>query len=476
MSEKSYNDIESEIRQMADTYEAPFDEQAWTRMEALLDKDKGKKRRPFFWLWWMVPVLVAVSVAGSYFFMQQSADNKPIATGKLMTDSKTGDDMASTVNTDRENAPVRGTEVPDDNKQKQPGSETEVMQHVKPGVEEVLKTTQPVPGQKQSGVYLPIDEVVDKKVAGSTAVREKKKRKAGAGSKMRMKVEQPYDADASIADAGKKQVLLGVAETGEDKEDGKKEVQPVTGKKEVQAEQDITKTEIDSIAAKKISAPVTLNEKNTADTGKKEIAKTKKKSDRGFYFIAAAGAEASGVKLFSYDKLTARYGVGIGYQFTRNLSIQAGFYAGNKKYIAGPGDYKAKAGSYWSRVDITKVDAVCRVYEIPLLLRYDFSPGRNTNLYLSAGISSFIMKKEDYHYYYYRYGMPYDADAYYTGNNHLFSVLRVAPGLQRKLNGSFSLNVSPGIAIPLAGVGEGSVKLYSTDLTIGLKFTPKRKK
>ncbi len=467
MSKKSFSDIESEIRQVADAYEAPFDEQAWVRMEALLDQDKDKKRRPFFWLWWMLPLLVAVIVAGLYFVMQPSAENKPIASGKLIADNKNGD---------------TGNTMPAENK-KVPDMGTSPARNIdKPGYitntegQAAVSANQPGSKEKNAGNIKPGETNDNIQVAEGSNIPVKRKRKQATGSKMAMTVDKPAaDAETVKADAGKQQVVYGVPETGVDKENNISAVESDAVKK-TDIDQAIKKSETDSVMNETAAKPVSEKEKSLSDTGKKETAKTKKKTVRGFYFIAAAGAEASGVKLFSVDKITARYGVGIGYQFTKNLSIQTGFYAGNKKYVAGPGDYKAKEGSYWSRVDITKVDATCRVYEIPLLLRYDFTPGKNTNLFLSAGISSFIMKKEDYHYYYYRYGMPYDAEAYYSGNKHLFSVLRIAPGLQTKLKGSFSLNITPGIAIPLAGVGEGTVKLYSTDLTIGLKFTPKRKK
>ena len=48
MNKRSFKDIEEEMKQLANAYEAPFDEQAWVSMEALLDKDKDRKRPPFF--------------------------------------------------------------------------------------------------------------------------------------------------------------------------------------------------------------------------------------------------------------------------------------------------------------------------------------------------------------------------------------------------------------------------------------------
>ena len=85
-------------------------------------------------------------------------------------------------------------------------------------------------------------------------------------------------------------------------------------------------------------------------------------------------------------------------------------------------------------------------------------------------------EKEDYYFYYDRYGAAHQANAYYSGNKNLFSILRLAAGVERKLSRQLSLNISPGVAIPLKGIGEGEVKLYSADLSIGLKFTPQRKK
>ena len=194
------------------------------------------------------------------------------------------------------------------------------------------------------------------------------------------------------------------------------------------------------------------------------------------YVIAVAGAEANGVKLFSADKITGRYGLGLGYNLNKNLSVQAGFYVSNKKYAATGGDYKTKPGSYWNTVDIKSIEANCRVYEIPISLTYNFPAGKKLSVFASAGLSSYIMKKEDYHFYYERYGMPYWADAYYKGNKNLFSVLRVSAGIEKKINNRFSIIASPGVSIPLSGVGDGQVKLYSADISIGLKFYPFQKK
>ena len=155
--------------------------------------------------------------------------------------------------------------------------------------------------------------------------------------------------------------------------------------------------------------------------------------------------------------------------------MQTGFYAGRKKYIAGPEDYYPKTGSYWDMVQIVKVDASCLVYDIPLTVRYNFLLKPTTIYYATAGFSSFIMKEEDYYYYYTNNNMPHESAYTYTGNKHFFSVFNISAGIEKKLSSNFSLLAEPSLSIPISGVGDGSVKLYSAALQVGLKYNPHRK-
>jgi hypothetical protein len=153
-------------------------------------------------------------------------------------------------------------------------------------------------------------------------------------------------------------------------------------------------------------------------------------------------------------------------------AVQTGFYVAQKKYIAGAGDYKAKPGSYWEYVDIRKVDAKCMVFEIPVSLRYDFSQKKSHSWFVLGGLSSYIMKSEEYHYDYMRYGIRYYDYRDYTGNKHLFSVLNLSVGLDKKIANRFSFVVNPYVSLPVTGVGEGRIKLFSAGIQAGLKFMP----
>ncbi|WP_301921747.1 outer membrane beta-barrel protein [Ferruginibacter sp.] len=209
---------------------------------------------------------------------------------------------------------------------------------------------------------------------------------------------------------------------------------------------------------------------------KKNADKKRKVNTSRFYFLGSIGADAGSVKLLSFDnsKITAKYGVGIGYQINKKFSVQTGFYASRKKYIAGPGDYKAKRG-FLSTIEMKKVEASCLVYDIPLTIRYNFLQKPATVYFASAGLSSFIMKKEAYNCYFPLNNMPFDSLYNYTGNKNFFSVFNLSFGIEKKLSPDFSILAEPSISIPLSGVGEGNVKLYSAALQFSIKYNPYRK-
>lgn len=177
---------------------------------------------------------------------------------------------------------------------------------------------------------------------------------------------------------------------------------------------------------------------------------------------------------FHINEVKTFFGAGIGYRFNR-VSVQTGFYAGRKIYTAGPGDYRPKPGSYLDRVDLRKTDADCYIYDIPLSIRYDVVQKRRFSVYAVTGVSSYLLKKEKYRYHYFRSGMYRKIDTTFKGNKNLFSVANFSIGFEQKLSNAFYLQAEPFFKIPLSGLGEGKVRLYSAGLQFGLKYQPLKK-
>jgi hypothetical protein len=404
MDKKSFDHIENKIREAADnSSQFPFEEQSWDKMETLLDK--GKKRRAFAWWWFALPALM-IAGAGMYWLHGHNATATTTANtivDKPMINNVTISNRSSTTNTTSTNNTT---------------------------VTENTTTTNAT--------------IINNTHHYTQAVRSYKLTTRG---KTRAHIKQTAQVDDVTDIAQSSSVIV-------EKTNDKKELATTTDS--------ASKVSINDVVKKP-----SLKKDTTVSLVKKDD-KKKPSSVHGFYVLAMSGVDAADVHFLSFDNstITPRFGAGIGYQLNNKWSVQTGFYAGRKKYIGGPGDYKAKAGTYYSTVDITKVGANCLVYDIPLTIRYNF----NTAWYATIGLSSYIMKNEAYNYNYTDAGVPLTGAKTYTGNQNFFSILNLSAGYEMILNNRFSLLAEPSVSIPLAGVGEGSVKLYSTSFLAGVKY------
>ena len=61
MSKRQFENIEEHIRKAAENFSPPVNEEAWQKMEILLDKEFAeKRRRPHTWLWLLLLIVVGV--------------------------------------------------------------------------------------------------------------------------------------------------------------------------------------------------------------------------------------------------------------------------------------------------------------------------------------------------------------------------------------------------------------------------------
>ncbi|RYY68452.1 MAG: hypothetical protein EOO13_12280, partial [Chitinophagaceae bacterium] len=407
MDRKRFDHIEQQMKTASDSWEPAFDEKAWEHMEQLLE-ERNDRKRPFIWWFWLIPLLLMIAGVGLFF----SGNN----------DSEKGTATTTT------NVPAHPTKIISQTgipftQQKEHAQPTAVKTQQQ-NIKHMIGFAQP-PLQSASPIYTasPQDGSVK-----SNRINDSRR--------------------------GKTRLLVSA---GEMAEDSNKESPFTSIQQAVKASPDDSYVFAKPAVNDTVAKPALLSGTKDSSLQKQtpEAFSTKERSEKNrkaskFYFVIATGIDGNGVKFPGLNKFSTRSGALIGFHLTKKVSVQSGLFAGSKKYVAGKGDYKAQAGSYWSMVDITKVDANCRVYEIPLSLRYEFRSGKKWNSFASAGVSSYIMDKEDYAYDYIRYNNPYHAEASYKGNQHLFSVLRLSGGLERKLSPQFFIGITPGLAIPLA--------------------------
>jgi cytoskeletal protein RodZ len=213
---------------------------------------------------------------------------------------------------------------------------------------------------------------------------------------------------------------------------------------------------------------------------KTDKAKQKDKNSfaNNFFVTVSAGPDISGVG-GNAGELRLAYGAGIGYQISKKFSVRAGFYAARKVYTAEPEDYHPPYNFWTYYPNLKNIEANCKVYEIPVTVDYKISSNKKESWFVSAGVSSLLMKEETYDYYY----KPNSSPTYltysrtiYDQNKHYFSVLNLSGGYTRVLNKTISLQAEPYVKLSMTGVGYGKVDLNSGGILFSAIIKPFAKK
>jgi hypothetical protein len=185
-----------------------------------------------------------------------------------------------------------------------------------------------------------------------------------------------------------------------------------------------------------------------------------------------AAPELSTVRTSRFSPPGPNVGVQLDYQLARRWRLSTAFLYSVKRYTAAGTDYTVPYTMPHGWV-ITDVDAVCRIIDIPLNLRYDLWQRPRHQVFVSAGLSSLLMKREQYTYDYgLVYGKPVPSYTFdvSNGSQHLLKVLNLSVGYERLLGQRWSVQAEPFVKLPLAGVGYGAVRLRSAGVFFSLRY------
>jgi hypothetical protein len=208
---------------------------------------------------------------------------------------------------------------------------------------------------------------------------------------------------------------------------------------------------------------------NNAPDSKTKAKEEKQKNKSGFARWAVGltlGPDWSMVAGKSQTRPGLDKGIMIQYRISRKWSLETGVLLASKLYSARPEDYHS-VNPY---PNATGINASCQVIDLPLNIRYNIWQPKKEQVFVVAGLSSFWMQKESYLF-------TYDANAasatsetnIYHQNRHLLSIANMALGYEHAW-GNISIQASPYIKIPLAGIGYGRVKLFSTGVLASVKY------
>lgn len=214
-----------------------------------------------------------------------------------------------------------------------------------------------------------------------------------------------------------------------------------------------------------LNAPVrSLNQLNGSQSVPNSAKNIKYK--KGIYYGLLAGPDLTSIKGQEIKGVGYSAGVIVGYTLNSHWQLEGGLMWSRKKYYTD-GKYFSKAGAQIpANITLHWLDGGCEMLEFPFVARYNFSAKKNT-FFGSAGLTSYIMKHEDY-----KYSAQRGASGdYYPGykeydrsGDHLFSNLQLSAGYNYSLSSKLNIRIEPYLKMPLKKVGIGKMPITSTGL------------
>jgi len=484
-----FEKFDNKVREAAEHHHPAYNDKAWEKMEKLLDEhlpQKEKKRRRFFLLLFLFLLLGS---GGWLLIGNPWQENNKLIKQKQSVESKiSADDKSNRSN--NKNDRTEKSLVPDKI------TRSKVEDKTKDVFENKTAT---IPSTKHTG-KTPSVVFTESKFNSLSGNKPSKKTKKivdnGKSNKAPMIVSlKSSDKDqvesnktvvknsteiektemhkpGNIIESGKKNPAnqeLALEKPDEPKKDDIKMEHPGKSLTEEKA--------INEVEENPDEKPGDVQLKQDLPAGKKSPGKKGKpgKKTIPIFLTASTGPDFSFVGSEGPGKVKWITGIGIGYTIKEKFTLRTGFYSARKIYSAMPGDYNAPDYFYNYYPNLQKIDADCKVYEIPLLLSYSFGKSINHNWFVSTGLSSYLMKKETYNYFYKYTPTSVTVSKKWTvpeKNKHFFSVINFSAGYQHRIGKSFSVTIEPYMKIPLSGVGFGKVKLNSGGILFSIGVNP----
>jgi hypothetical protein len=428
------------IKEAADHYHPEYDDTAWQKMEQLLDEHLPveKERKRFFLL---IPLALLIGSLLLFLGLYNWKNSKSETSQKLLSKNKT--EKAIVANPSNDSKKIT----------EQTFSESKKMVPTIPNEKKSIEKNNTISIGKKSVNISPVFPSVHDQNENTVAASE-----SDLPNKQNEEVKQQAIAKTN-------EISIPQNKTPENKS-----VVLSTGEKENKVETDKPSSQKEMIVQDNLAK----NEKTTSKNTSKKTNKTTHGFANNLGLSISAGPDISGVYGNKIGKLTLVYGAGVSYAISKKLNLRTGFYFSKKIYSVGPEDYKIPAGSIGNYEYLKNINANCTVYEIPLKLDYNFEKTKNHNWFVSGGLSSYLMKKENYEYYFKTpTGEIYDKNwSTSNKNKHFFSVLTLSGGYQYSLNKQFSIAAEPYVNAPLTGIGAGKVKLNSGGILFTIKAKP----
>lgn len=445
-------EINKKIKDAADQYQPAYDDKAWDKMEQILDEhlpQKKDNRRIIFFILLFLFLGMVIYVGIPHHAQIPSSKNLEKAVLKSNSEkAKSNNEPNNFSTTDVAISPG----VKSEGKLQAGGKVNE------PSNKQSLATISPI--EKKNNVFSKIKSV---------SIRDKKTRP----NLQNLSPTNPLKK-------GEDNQLLNNENVTQNLNIQNSKSESITQLSPSKLDSSSLTTTNNSYPTNKSNSDIIKDNNDTKNINTKDATKSikqnklKKHFIQNFGFGLSAGPDVSAVKLNNAGKITLTYGLQLSYSINDKFTLRTGLFIAKKIYTVGAADYNVQPGGSGNYYYLQSVDANCNVDEIPLTLSYNFGKVKNHNWFASAGLSSYLMKKESYDYYY-KYPSGVTNNTYRTvinKNKHYFSVLDISAGYEYNFNKRFSIITEPYLKLPLSGIGIGKIKLNSAGILFTITAKP----
>lgn len=185
--------------------------------------------------------------------------------------------------------------------------------------------------------------------------------------------------------------------------------------------------------------------------------------------------EWSSIGVNGKRKMGYKFGTTIAYQIANHWEVSSGLSLSQKKF-EGKGSQFTEAGGWKDDIMPMSMEAKCNIIEIPLDVVYHFAGVGNTGFVATAGLRSYMLHSE-------WYGFEYNPSQYKPDlmheknipnqNKNWVGSLQLSLGYSKSVSNNLSVQIVPYVQIPITGIGDGKVNLYSGGVQFALRFDSK---
>lgn len=457
--------FENRIREKLSQPEIPFDQEAWSKMEVLLD---GKQRRRPAIRWWLPVLLLLLCGVAGWFVLQHhnSRDNVHVSTiTNTEQNIESHKNPDSSINTDRGEGDERQQQSSTKEEKYSPpitaGKKNENDEYQLSSIEKEKNASSVTADKNNSNDELPLYSTEKKKnplsvstpgISGNDQHQRPSTEKNRINKSVSPVMPQTmiYAAGTGIHDTASARLYTSL-----------KSVMPSWPEMH-----GLYRLRNDSLVRFPIKASAGMPLTLPAATSRKKAGINRK----GLYLGLMLGPDINMTRSFKYANVGFNAGVLLHYYTGKRWFFTTGAVYSKKVYGARTEDYTWPEGVNYRY--IKKVSADCDVLDVPVNVNYIVMDRQEQLLAVTAGLSNYFMLKEKYTYSYRSY--PDKEKLVKNENQDYIAVANAGVLYQRRISNRLILGIQPYTKIPLKGIGEGKIRLYSAGLSIHVNFTGKK--